>query len=116
METTLYGIRNCDTMKKAKAWLDGQGVDYRFHDTKAESVGRDRLADWCAALGWEIVLNRGGTTFRKLAEGDKQDLDEGKAIVLMLSNPSMIKRPILDRNGVLTAGFQPDAYAALFGQ
>jgi arsenate reductase len=116
MTTTLYGIRNCDTMKKARSWLDGRGVDYRFHDTKAESVGRERLADWCAELGWETVLNRGGTTFRKLAEVDRQDLDEDKAIGLMLSNPSMIKRPILDRDGVLTAGFQPDGYAALFGR
>ncbi len=109
---TLYGIRNCDTMKKARAWLDARGVKYRFHDYKTEGIERARLELWCRELGWEAVLNRAGTTFRKLAEADKSSLDEKKAIALMLAQPSMIKRPVLDLGGKLVAGFKPDLYAS----
>lgn len=115
MTTTLYGIRNCDTMKKARTWLDGHGVVYRFHDTKTDGIDRAHLSDWCAALGWETVLNRAGTTFRKLPDTEKLELDAEKAIALMLAHPSMIKRPILDRDGTVSAGFRPEIYETFFG-
>ena len=111
---TLYGIKNCDTMKKARTWLDARGVAYRLHDYKAEGIDTESLARWVEALGWETVLNRSGTTFRALPDADKQDIDAAKAIVLMHAQPSMIKRPILDRDGTLTAGFKPDTYETLF--
>jgi Spx/MgsR family transcriptional regulator len=114
MTNTLYGIKACDTMKKARAWLDGHGVAYGFHDYKTQGIGRAHLEAWCAALGWETVLNRSGTTFRKLPDADKENLNEKKAIALMLAQPSMIKRPMLDKNGAPTAGFKPDVYAGLF--
>ena len=114
MTVTIYGIRNCDTMKKARAWLDGRGVAYRFHDYKAEGIDAASLRRWVGALGWEKVLNRAGTTFRALPEGDRQDLDADRAVALMLAQPSMIKRPILDRDGALTAGFRPEIYETLF--
>ncbi len=113
---TIYGIRNCDTMKKARAWLDAAGVEYRFHDYKVAGADQERLAAWVTALGWESVLNRAGTTFRKLPDADKAGLDAEKAVVLMLAQPSMIKRPILQGPGVLLAGFKPDAWAAAVGQ
>jgi arsenate reductase len=111
---TIYGIKACDTMKKARAWLDARGVAYDFHDYKTAGIDRARLLDWCAQLGWESVLNRAGTTFRKLAEADKQGLSEAKAVALMLAQPSMIKRPVLDQDGTLVVGFKPEAYAATF--
>jgi len=111
---TIYGIKNCDTMKKARTWLDAKGVTYRFHDYKAEGIDAESLKRWVDTLGWETVLNRSGTTFRALPDADKQDLDAGKAIALMLAQPSMIKRPILDRGGALTAGFKPEIYETLF--
>jgi len=114
MSVTIYGIKACDTMKKARDWLDGQGVSYAFHDYKVSGVDRASLERWVAVLGWETVLNRAGTTFRKLAEADKQDLNPGKAMDLMQAQPSMIKRPILDIDGKLTAGFRPDIYAQAF--
>ncbi|UDF31173.1 UNVERIFIED_ORG: ArsC family reductase [Roseateles sp. XES5] len=114
MTVTIYGIKNCDTMKKARTWLDARGVAYTFHDYKAEGVDEASLVRWVDALGWETVLNRAGTTFRALPEADRQGLDGKKAIALMLAQPSMIKRPILDRNGALTAGFKPDIYETLF--
>ena len=110
----LYGIRNCDTMQKARAWLDARGVAYTFHDYKAESVTRINLEAWVKALGWEVVLNRAGTTFRALPDADKENLTARKAIALMLAQPSMIKRPLLDRDGAFTAGFKPETYAGLF--
>ncbi|WP_328799405.1 ArsC family reductase [Sandaracinobacteroides hominis] len=110
---TIYGIPNCDTMKKARIWLDGAGVAYRFHDYRREGVTEADLRRWCAALGWEKVLNRAGTTFRKLPEADREGLDADRAIRLMLSQPSMIKRPILEGPGVLIAGFKPEIYASL---
>lgn len=111
MSNTLYGIKNCDTMKKARGWLDSHGVAYTFHDYKADGIDRASLVAWCKAIGWETLLNRAGTTFRKLDDADKEDLTETKAIVLMLAQPSMIKRPVLDLGGRLLVGFKPEAYA-----
>ncbi|OYQ32794.1 ArsC family reductase [Niveispirillum lacus] len=111
---TLYGIKNCDTMKKARDWLDAKGVAYRFHDYKVAGIDGERLAAWVDVLGWEPLLNRAGTTFKKLPDPAKQDLDREKAIALMLAQPSMIKRPVLDRDGRLTVGFKPESYATLF--
>ena len=105
---TLYGIPNCDTVKKARAWLDGRGVAYAFHDYKKLGADEASLRRWIASLGWETVLNRAGTTFRALPDADKTGLDENKAIALMLAQPSMIKRPIVEGDGVLVAGFKPD--------
>jgi Spx/MgsR family transcriptional regulator len=101
-------------MKKARAWLDARGVAYRFHDYKAEGIDAASLTRFVGALGWEAVLNRAGTTFRALPDADKQDLDAARAIALMQAQPSMIKRPILDRDGALTAGFKPEIYETLF--
>ena len=116
MTITIYGIKNCDTMKKAFTWLKDHGVAYEFHDYKAAGIDRAHLEAWCAALGWETVLNRAGTTFRKLPEADRTDLNEKRAVALMMAQPSMIKRPILDTGpdtgGRLLAGFKPDLYAA----
>ena len=114
MTVTIYGIKNCDTMKKARTWLDTKGVAYRFHDYKAEGIDAASLTRFVDALGWETVLNRAGTTFRALPDADKQDLDAKKAIALMLAQPSMIKRPVLDRDGALTSGFKPEIYETLF--
>ena len=114
MTVTIYGIKTCDTMKKARTWLDAKGVAYHFHDYKAEGIDDASLKRFVDALGWETVLNRAGTTFRALPDADKQDLDARKAIALMRAQPSMIKRPILDRGGALTAGFKPDIYETLF--
>jgi arsenate reductase len=110
MTITIYGIKNCDTMKKARAWLDNHGVAYAFHDYKAEGMERKRLEDWCKTVGWEVLLNRAGTTFRSLPDADKQALNEKKAIALMLAQPSMIKRPVLDLGGQLLVGFKPETY------
>jgi arsenate reductase len=112
--TTLYGIKNCDTMKKARAWLDGRGVAYAFHDYKAAGIERAVLEAWVKKAGWEILLNRAGTTFRKLPDADKNGLTEKKAIALMLAQPAMIKRPVLDKGGKLTVGFKPEIYEKLF--
>jgi arsenate reductase len=113
--TTLYGIKACDTMKKARDWLESHGVAYDFHDYKAMGVDRATLQAWSAKVGWEALLNRAGTTFRKLPDADRAPLDEAKAIALMLAQPSMIKRPVLDVDGALTVGFKPDVYTAVFG-
>ena len=112
MSITIYGIKNCDTMKKARAWLDKRGVEYAFHDYKTAGIDRERLERWSKKLGWETLLNRAGTTFRKLPDKDKAGLDSGKAIALMLDQPSMIKRPVLDLGGgKLLVGFKPEIYA-----
>ena len=108
---TIYGINNCDTMKKARAWLDSRDVAYGFHDYKAEGIAMDKLKHWCDELGWETLLNRAGTTFRKLSDGEKEGLNERKALALMLAQPSMIKRPVLDLGGKLLVGFKPEIYA-----
>ena len=112
MSITIYGIKNCDTMKKARAWLDECGVKYSFHDYKTAGIERERLEQWCEKVGWETLLNRGGTTFRKLPDQDKNSLDAKKAMALMLAQPSMIKRPVLDLGGgKLLVGFSPDQYS-----
>ena len=116
MSVTLYGIKNCDTMKKARAWLDAHGVAYAFHDYKAEGIAREKLVAWCRDVGWEVLLNRAGTTFRALPEDDKANLTEAKAVKLMLAQPSMIKRPVLAHGGRLVVGFKPEIYAAAFGK
>ena len=108
---TIYGIKNCDTMKKARAWLDKHGFDYAFHDYKAAGIDRERLEQWSRAVGWESLLNRAGTTFRKLPEKDQAGLDARKAIALMLAQPSMIRRPVLELGGgKLLVGFKPESY------
>ena len=111
----IYGIKNCDTMKKARAWLDGRGIAYAFHDYKAVGIERSVLDGWAREVGWETLLNRAGTTFRALPEADKQGVAQKKAIALMLAQPSMIKRPILEVGGKLLVGFKPELYAKGFG-
>jgi len=111
LSVTLYGIRNCDTMKKARSWLDAHAVDYVFHDYKIDGIDRARLEQWCGELGWEALLNRAGTTFRKLPETDKQSLDARKAVALMLAHPSLVRRPVLEADGHLLVGFKPELYA-----
>ena len=113
--TTLYGNKACDTMQKARAWLDAHGVAYAFHDYKSQGVSAEKLRAWAREVGWETVLNRKGTTFRKLPETDRTELDEAKAIDLMLAQPSMIKRPVLESDAGLLVGFKPEVYAARFG-
>ena len=108
---TIYGIKNCDTMKKARAWLDGHRIAYVFHDYKASGIDQASLERWAREVGWETLLNRGGTTFRKLPDKDKEGLSEKKAIALMLDQPSMIRRPVLDLGSRRLVGFTPDAYA-----
>ncbi len=116
MAITIYGIKNCDTMKKARAWLDGHGVAYVFHDYKTQGIDRARLESWSKELGWEVLLNRAGTTFRKLPDSEKEDVTERKAIALMLAQPSMIKRPVLDLGGKRLVGFKPEIYASTFAK
>jgi Spx/MgsR family transcriptional regulator len=111
---TIYGIPNCDTMKKARTWLAGRGVPVVFHDYKASGIDRKRLLAWSKEVGWEKLLNRAGTTFRGLPDSDKQDIDRDKAIALMLAHPSLIKRPVLDIDGRLLIGFKPEAYEEAF--
>ncbi len=114
MTTTIYGIKACDTMKKARTWLESHGVAHAFHDYKTQGVERGHLEGWAKQVGWEALLNKAGTTFRKLPEADKQGLNEGKAIALMLAQPSMIKRPVLDFGGRLLVGFKPELYEKAF--
>jgi arsenate reductase len=113
MKTRLYGIPNCDTMKKARTWLDSHGVEYDFHDYKKSGIDAAKLQDWIQSMGWEVLLNRAGTTFRKLPESAKANLTEARAVKLMLEQPSMIKRPVLERGRTLLVGFSPEKYAAL---
>jgi len=116
MAITIYGIKNCDTMKKARAVLDRRKVDYVFHDYKTEGIARDRLEGWAKKSGWETLLNRAGTTFRKLSDKDKEGLNEKKAIALMLAQPSMIKRPVLELpGGKLLVGFKAQEYDKVAG-
>jgi len=112
---TIYGIKNCDTMKKARAWLDKHGVAYEFHDYKTAGIDRGRLEGWARVVGWETLLNRAGSTFRKLADKDKASVTEKKALTLMLDQPSMIKRPVLDVKGKLIVGFKPETYEQALG-
>lgn len=113
MRITIYGIRNCDTMKKARSWLDAHEVLHDFHDYKVAGISRAKLEAWANAVGWEVLLNRGGTTFRQLPDEEKQNIDERKAIELMLEQPSMIKRPVLERGRTLLVGFSEARYAAI---
>lgn len=110
----LYGIPNCDTVKKARVWMDSQGLPYTFHDYKKMGVDAGKLAAWCEAKGWETILNRAGTTFKKLADADKADLNQAKAISLMLAQPSMIKRPVAEYSGEYLVGFKLPEWEAAF--
>ena len=112
MTYTLFGIKACDTMKKARTWLDEQGIPYAFHDYKTAGIDREHLQRWCAEHGWQTVLNRAGTTFRKLDDSQKANLDEARAIELMLAQPSMIKRPVLELGDRTLVGFKPELYNA----
>lgn len=116
MAITLYGIPNCDTVKKARTWLDGQGIAYDFHDYKKAGVTAAKLKAWSKALGWETVLNRAGTTFRKLPDDAKAGLNQSKAMALMIEHPSMIKRPIVEHAGGLLVGFKQAEWEAAFGR
>ncbi|TGX50236.1 ArsC family reductase [Sphingomonas gei] len=112
MTVTIYGIKNCDTIRKARAWLDDHAIAHDFHDHKTAGVDTASLSRWIAAKGWETVLNRAGTTFRKLPDSDKANLDAEKATALMLAQPSMIRRPVLEHPGGLIVGFKSERYAA----
>ena len=112
---TIYGIKNCDTMKKARTWLDAHKVAYEFHDYKTAGIDKPVLEAWAKKVGWEVLLNKAGTTFKKLPDAKKEKLDEKKAIALMLDQPSMIKRPVLDIGGKLTVGFKSEAYEKAVG-
>ena len=112
---TIYGIKNCDTMKKARAWLDAKKVGYVFHDYKTAGIERKLLEAWAKAVGWEVLLNRAGQTFRKLPEQERDGVTEKKALALMEAQPSMIKRPVLDVGGKLLVGFKPEDYARALG-
>ena len=112
--TTVYGIPNCDTIKKARTWLEAHKIEYAFHDYKKAGIDKARLEGWAKQVGWEPLLNRAGTTFKKLPEADKGNLTEKKAIALMLAQPSMIKRPVLEHKGKITVAFKPEIYTALF--
>jgi len=113
---TIYGIRNCDTMKKARAWLDGRKIGYGFHDYKTQGIDRGRLESWAREVGWETLLNRAGTTFKKLPEAEREGMTEKKALALMLAQPSMIKRPVLEVEGKVTIGFKTEVYEKIFGR
>jgi len=116
LSITVYGIPNCDTVKKARTWLDAAGVDYAFHDYKKAGIDEGRLRSWCAEHGWETLLNRAGTTFRKLPDADKTGLDTDRAVALMLAQPAMIKRPVADLGDRRLVGFKPDLYGEAFGR
>lgn len=115
MTIEFYGIPNCDTVKKARTWLEAQGIGYGFHDYKKEGADPARLAAWAGQVGWEKLLNRAGTTFRKLPEESREGLDEARAIALMVANPSCIKRPVVEHPGGLLVGFRPEEWAAALG-
>ncbi len=114
MGVTIYGIKNCDTMKKAFGWLEANGVDYTFHDYRVSGVARADVEAWTAAAGWEKVLNKASRTFRALPDAAREDLDEAKAVGLMVQDPTMIKRPVLVTNGIVEVGFKPERYESLF--
>jgi Spx/MgsR family transcriptional regulator len=113
MTVTMHGIKNCDTVKKARAFLEARGTAYRFRDYKAEPPARAELEAWAARLGWEALLNRAGTTFRKLPDAEKEGIDRDRAIALMLAQPSVIKRPVLEAGDALLVGFSAEKYGAL---
>src|SRR4029079_10564945 len=113
MKTVIYGIPNCDTMKKARTWLASHGVAHEFHDYKVAGIERAKLEGWMSSVGWEVLLNRAGTTFRKLPDKDKTNVTEARAIKLMLEQPYMIKRPVLEHGKKVMVGFSPETYSAL---
>ncbi len=112
---TIHGIKNCDTMKKARAWLDSHGIAYRFHDYKTEGITAQTLRLWSENVGWEKLLNRAGTTFRALPDAEKADITKAKAIALMVAQPTLIKRPVLTNGRAVIVGFKPEIYANKFG-
>lgn len=116
MSITIYGIKSCDTMKKARAWLDARGIVYAFHDYKTAGIDKSRVTAWCREHGWETLLNKAGTTFRALPEADKAGLTEARAVALMLAQPSMVKRPVLDLGDRTIVGFKAEKYEAAFGK
>jgi len=113
--TTLYGIRNCDTIRKARRWLDENNIDYRFHDVRTDGITRKALQDWMKTLDWEALLNRRGTSWRKLPETVRNSINKASAIKVMLENPAIIKRPVLARGNRLYLGFSTDSYQSIFG-
>jgi arsenate reductase len=112
---TLYGIPNCDSVKKARAWLDAHGVAYEFHDYKKSGAPAEKLATWADAVGWERLLNRAGTTFRGLPQEERADVDRAKALRLMAAHPSLIKRPVVEHGHELLVGFKSDEFGQAFG-
>lgn len=115
MSITVYGIPNCDTVKKARTWLEGRGIAFTFHDYKKQGADAGKIAGWCDRAGWEKVLNRAGTTFRKLPEADREGLDQARAVAVMAANPSCIKRPVVEHPGGLLVGFKPEEWEAALG-
>ena len=114
MTTKIYGIKNCDTMKKAFKWLDNQGINYEFQDYKKEAPSEAQASQWVKELGWENVINKRGTTWRKLEEQTKESMNNTSAVEVMLENPSIIKRPLIEHNGTTLLGFKEADYQALF--
>ncbi|MFT4079222.1 ArsC family reductase [Rhodomicrobium sp.] len=114
MTITVYGIKNCSTVKKARGWLEERGVAHAFHDYKTAGADEALVRRFVKEHGWETLLNRAGTTFRKLPESEKENIDEEKAVALMLANPSIIKRPVLDLGDRTLVGFKPEVYDAAF--
>ena len=112
---TLYGLSTCDTTRAARKWLDEQGMKHAFHDVRSDGLTKALVESWVKQLGWEKVLNKASTTWRELPEKDKAGVDEKKAVALLLANPTLVKRPVLDRGGELSLGFKPTVYATLFG-
>ncbi|MCG8316334.1 MAG: ArsC family reductase [Pseudomonadales bacterium] len=114
MSTIMYGIKNCDTIKKARKWLDESSIEFQFHDFRKDGISPEKIKGWINAVGWEVLLNKRGTTWRQLDEKVKANVDEASAIDMMLDNPAIIKRPVLETNGQITVGFKPEEYAKLF--
>ncbi len=110
---SVYGLKNCDTCRKARKWLDGEGLAHRFLDLRADGVEEERVTRWIAAVGWEVLLNRRGTTWRTLADGDKHSIDADRALALMMQHPALIKRPVFEAEDKVLVGFKDDARAAL---
>ena len=111
--TILYGIKNCDTVKKARKWLDSEGIDYKFHDFRIDGLDKKKLQEWVKSVGWETLVNRRGTTWRQLPEKSRETINEGKAVTLMLSHPTLIKRPVLVHGKKIHVGFKPEDYKAV---